>query len=177
MISLKFDDGELRALNMRRLEKGFAKAAKRASATSARDMRAATVKQVRKKLAIKVKPLKKAIHVRKNRARVLDDMEWGVDIAGDAMRVSNFRHRQNKKGVKATIRKGKSVLFKSAFVARMKSGRTGVFVRRGAARLPLWEPLATRPVDVLRDEAGKAAIATKGRRSFTRTLERLLDAE
>ena len=107
----------------------------------------------------------------------MDDMEWGVGVGNDVMRASNYAYTKNRKGVSVKIRKGSKTLFKGAFIARMKSGKKGVFRRRGKERLPIFEPLAKRPIDALSNEADQLGIALRGRRTFVKEFKRLLDRE
>ena len=66
---------------------------------------------------------------------------------------------------------------KSAFVAAMRSGHRGVFVRRGAKRLPIRELLGSRPVDALLHEGEVDGVLRRGRESFAKTYRRVLPLE
>jgi len=62
----------------------------------------------------------------------------GIEISSRRFGLITFGARQTKKGV--TYKKGrKRVLIRSAFLATMNSGHTGVFKRRTSARLPIVE--------------------------------------
>ena len=55
--------------------------------------------------------------------------------------------RQVRKGVAATIKSRKVV--KGAFIATMKNGKTGVFIREGKGRLPIRMVYSSRAIDVM----------------------------
>jgi len=71
----------------------------------------------------------------------------------------------------------KRTLVRSAFIATMSSGHTGVFTRRGPERLPIRELLGSRPVDALLHEGEAEAVAERGARSLRDTFGRLLPVE
>lgn len=150
---------------------------RRASATSVRDMRSEASKRVRVRKRLKARDVKKALVPRKNTGRTLDSMSWGVDVRGTTTRLSDYPHRQIRRGVSATVNKGQRTLIKGAFVATLKSGHKGVFVRRGAKRFPIQELIASRPVDALLHSGEAERVAERGRSSFFATLDRLMKAE
>ena len=150
--------------------------ARKASRTSLRDMRSEAVKIVRESKRLKARAVRKAIVSRKNRGRGLDDMEWGVDIRGGKTRLIDYPARQTKKGVSVEINRGQRVLIRGAFIT-VVGGHKGVFKRKGAARLPIRELLATRALDVLNNRRASRAVTRRGRKSFTKTFDRLFPLE
>lgn len=177
MIDLDIDPAELAALSPRRLERAITAAMRKAASTSVRDMRSEASKRVRGSKRIKAKEVRKALVPRRNRGKRMDDMEFGVDVRGDAVRLGAYPHRQTKKGVSVEIDRGKRVLIRSAFMATMKSGHKGVYLRRGAKRLPIKELLAARPIEVLKQSGHGDGVLRRGRGSFAATLDRLLPME
>lgn len=177
MIDLKISSSELKALSSKRLTRAITTAMRKAASTSVRDMRSEASKRVRASKRIKAKEVRKALVPRRNKGRRIDDMEFGVDVRGDAIRLSAYPHRQTKKGVSVEIDRGKRVLIKSAFMATMASGRRGVYLRRGARRLPIKDLLAARPIEVLKQSEQGEGVIKRGRWSFAATFDRLLPME
>ena len=183
----EFSKEELAALKASRIKPGISRAMKRAAATSIRTMKSEASKRIRKRKRIKVKAVNKAIKVDYNKGREIEDMNWGLRIRGDTFRLVDYPHRQIKKGVSASVNKGKRTVVKGAFIATMPKPRkkgggfgkahVGVFKRVGPARLKIRELLASRPVDALLHEGEADAISAKGRGSFFDTMDRLLAAE
>lgn len=182
-VAITFSQADIRALRASHLKPAITRAMRKASSTSARDMRSEASKRVRARKRLKARDVKKALKVRRNTGRTLDDMQWGVDVRGTTTRLVDYPHRQIKRGVSVTVNRGKRTLLKGAFIATMpnpkpgRKGHTGIFLRRGRARNPIYEILGSRPVDALLHAGEAEGVAERGRSSFMRTAERLLKAE
>lgn len=176
MLTIKVDDTGLAGL--RNLRRAVVKATRKAMSTSARDMRSTASKRVRARKRLRVKLVNRALVTR--RARVTTQGiqgEWGVDVRADPVRLSDYPHRQLKKGVSAAVNKGKRSRIQGAFVATMGTGHKGVFVRKGKSRLQIRELLASRPADALLHKGEAEAVQKRGRESFVRTFGRVLPLE
>ncbi|MCP4448255.1 MAG: hypothetical protein GY811_23390 [Myxococcales bacterium] len=181
MINASFQPGELRAISGARYEEGFAKAISRARSTSARDMKSEASKRIRARKTIRVKATNEAMSVT-IKGRTLADMEWGVKVRGDTTRLIDYRPRPVIKGVSVSVNKGTRTLLEGAFIARMphprgknKKGHLGVFMRRGRSRNPIYELVASRPIDALNHEGEAEGVMTRGRVSFIKTMRRVID--
>jgi hypothetical protein len=87
----------------------------------------AASRQIRDRYKIRAKDLKPAIKVHKaNRT----NLEAAVMAVGRPLPIYAFGARQTKRGVSVNVM-GKRQVIRSAFVATMKSGHTGVFARGG----------------------------------------------
>lgn len=84
-------------------------------------------------------------------SQTLDTLAWSLRVSGKGVKLIDYGARQTKKGVRVKVNVGSSKVVKSAFIATMKSGHTGVFVRTGPGRLPLKELFSSTPADVFRD--------------------------
>lgn len=162
-----------------RAAKAIARALRKAASTSLRDMRSEARKRVRARKRLKAKVVRKALNLRRPPRPSRGDMgmEWGVDVSGKAVRASAYPHRQTRRGVSVAVNKGKRSLLRSAFIRTLSSGHRGVFLRRGPRRFPIFEPLASRPVDALLHEGEADGVAERGHRSFEATFERVLPME
>ncbi len=177
MLKITVDDRGLKGLKT--LRRAVVKATRKAVGTSARDMRSTAGKRVRARKRLKVKTVKKALVTR--RAKVSTQGisgEWGVDVRSDKVFLADYPHRRLiKGGVSYSVNKGQRSRIKGAFVATMKSGHKGVFVREGKKRLGIREFLASRPADALLHRGEAEAVQERGRESFERTFTRVLPME
>lgn len=147
----------------------------KAGSTALRDMRSEARKRIRLRKAIKASKIGRVLKLTRPTSKIVPGInsEWRLDVLGGVTRISDYSYRQTREGVAVSINKGKKSVLKSAFVATMRSGHKGVFVRRGPARLPILEPLASRPVDALLHPGEAEGVAERGARSFRATFERL----
>ena len=176
-LTAEIDSKQLHRIKKMVSAKVFAKAIKRAGSTSLRDMRSEASKRIRKRKRLKVKQVKRALHIRKPSGFELRNIRWSLDISGERTRLSDYPHRQIRRGVSVSVNKGKRTIISGAFVATLRSGHEGVFIRRGPRRLPIRELLGSRPVDALLHEGEAAGVAQRGADSFGKTAIRLLDIE
>lgn len=177
-IKASFDKKQLSALKPSKLKRGMSKTLRKASATSLRDMKSEASKRIRKRKRLKVKAVKAATVPVKNTGRALDDMKWGIRMRGAPVKLSAYPHRALRRGgVSVAVNKGKRTVLKKAFMATTRSGHKGVFRRLSKRRLPIREPLASRPADALLHKGEAEGVRERGRVSFLKTVERLLAAE
>lgn len=178
------------------LDRAIARACNKAGATALRDMRSEASKRIRARKRIKARDIAKALRLRKP-SRSLIEGEWAVDVSGVAVPLIAYPHREiagtgtqgrsrrtgkftsgvRGGGVQVEVNRGKRTLLKEAFIARMKSGHEGIFMRRGPKSLPINELLGSRPVDALLHAGEAEAVAARGARSLGATFERLLPLE
>jgi hypothetical protein len=172
-----WDRKGLAGLKTPRMTRAIARALGKAGSTALRDMRSEASKRIRQRKRLKSGIVAKALRMRRPRKATIDGAEWAVDVSGKPVPLSAYPHRQTRKGVSVEVNRGKRTLIQSAFVATMRSGHEGVFVRRGAKRLPIKELLGSRPVDALLHEGEAEAVSARGARSFSATFERVLPLE
>ena len=177
-LQIDIDRKQLRALDPRRLERSMLKAMRRAGSTALRDMRSEASKRVRRRKRIKAKAVREALIIRRPKGKqTLDSLDWRIDVRHRPVRVSDYPHRQTRRGVSVAINRGKRTVIKGAFVATMRSGHRGVFVRRGARRLPIDEVFASRVVDALLHRGEADGVLERGRKSLVDGYHRLLRIE
>lgn len=177
IIDTEIDTRGVEALRADRVSRAATKAARKASSTSLRDMRSEAKKRVRARKKLKAKTINRVLDLRRAKQKTIDGMTWGLDIRGKRVGAIEYPHRKTKKGVVVEVNKGKRTLIKSAFLATMKSGHEGIWIRQGSARLPIAEVLASRPVDALLHAGEAEGVAERGRASFSATFDRLLPIE
>jgi hypothetical protein len=176
-ISVTIDLKEIQALSAQKLSPAIVRALRKAGSTALRDMRAELSKRVRERKRIKAGTIRRALRVRRARGSRIEDMEWAIDVAGDAVRVTEYPHRQTKRGVSVEINRGQRSLIRGGFVATMPSGHKGVFVRPGRQRLPIDEQFASRVVDAISHEGEIAGIHRRGQETFQRVFRGVLPME
>lgn len=164
-------------LRPKSVEAAATRAMRKAGSTALRDMRSEASKRVRARKAIKAGAVGASFILRRPKGSKLTRMVWAVDVMHKVQRVSDYRYRQTKKGVSVAINKGKRSFIESAFVATMKSGHRGVFVRKGKGRLPIVEPLASRVVDALLHKGEAEAVLERGQRVLNDGFARLFPLE
>lgn len=176
MIKISISASELNALRAQRITPAITRAVRRAAGNSVREMRTEASKIIRSRKALKLKHVRKALVPRKATGRGIDQ-SWGLDVSGKRTRLGDYPHKQLSAGTRVEVNRGSKALLRSAFVATLRSGHQGVFIRRGARRLPIKELMSSRPVDVLRESGESERVAVRGARSFFKNLDRLLKAE
>ena len=162
---------------MRRSKAKIAAAARKAGSTALRDMRAEATKRIRKRKKLKAREIRKALILRRAKGSNIESMEWAVDVTGKRVPLSAYPHRQTKAGVSVQVNQGKRSVIRSAFVATMRSGHRGIFIRRGSARLPIVERFGSRPSDALRHAGEAEGVAARGSASFRKRFAALMKAK
>lgn len=173
----QLDTSEIHALQSRRLASAAVRAMKKAGSTALRDMKSEASKSVREQKRIKAKQINRAMRLVRPRGSRIEDMEWSLQVADLKMRVADYPHRQTRRGVSAQINRGSRSLIRGAFVATMRSGHRGVFVRRGRRRLPIEEMFSSRVIDVIGSEKKIQRVHRRGVDAFNATWRRMFDAE
>lgn len=192
-ISAKADIPDLRGL----ATGAVLRALRKAGSTAQRDMRAQARKQISQRKRLKRRAVTEALRLR-TRGRSVDTISWSLDVADTAARVSDYPHRQTKRGVSVEINRGQRTMLAGAFKATMKSGHKGVFERvergvqmagavslgavpasggRRVGRLPIRERLASRVLDAMSHQGEAAAVLERGQKSFADTFVRVLPLE
>jgi len=176
-ISIRVSTTELRELLTHGCPAAILRAARKAGSTALRDMRAEASKRIRARKRIRVSATRRVLDIRTAKGSTLESLEWALRVRGGSVPLSAYPHRQVKSGVSVEVNVGERKILKSAFVATMRSGHEGIFLRRGSKRLPIAERMSSRPVDVLLNEGEADALATRGQVAFGATFMRLLPIE
>lgn len=177
MITIEWDSRERAALRPGRLLPAIARAVRKAGATALRDMKSEASKRIRARKRLKASIVNRALRTRRPSGRDLDGGVWALDVRGDRVPLSAYPHRQIRRGVSVQVNRGQRSMAEGAFVATMKSGHRGVYMRKEGARLPIRELMGSRPVDALLHKGEAEAVQERGRASFVKTFERVLPLE
>lgn len=155
------------------------RAARKAGSSAIRVVRVESTRAVRARKQIRVRAVRSALTVSRGPApgASLEKLEWKMFAKDVGTRISDYPYRQVRAGVRVGINKGEKSLIKSAFVATMKSGHTGVFKREGTARLGIKELFTTRVADIFRDSGMMPKVEARATAEFSSTFNRVLPME
>lgn len=159
-------------------QRAVARAAKKAGRDALRALRAEAKRALRERTRIRAGYLAaSALPLRYAKARTIEGMSWVMDVSGREVPLGEYPRRQTRKGVSVEIRKGSRVLLESAFLARRKAGRQGVFLRPGRERYPMGHRLGMNVVDAMSDGVVPERALERGRLVFESAFGRLLKME
>ncbi len=168
-LKVKFDDRKLIA-SLDSFVANQTKAVARALNKTAEQARTEASRAVRDEgYGIKASAIKKSFSIQRATANTL---LVTLRATGAPIALINYGAKQIGSGVSVNVKTGRKVL-KHAFVAKMKSGHTGVFVRaggRGSKRLPIKELLGPSIPTALGNDVVEKAIMAKIREKFPQIL-------
>lgn len=157
--------------------RGTARALKRAGSEAIRGMRAEANRQIRSKKRFKVAFLNKAMKLNYPQGSEISELAWRMDVSGAAVPLSAFTVKQTASGVTAMLGPGKTTKLKSAFLATMDSGHTGVFFRTSKSRLPIDQAFTTGPAAVIQAPGILEAVQDRAGAVFNTAFARLIKLE
>jgi hypothetical protein len=176
-IAFEWDSRDLAVWRKRSLESALERALSKSGSDAVRALKAESNRRVRTKKRFKVAFLNKSLPVTYPTSKEISRLAWRMDVSGALVPVAAFPHRQTKKGVSVAINVSSRKTIRSAFIATMRSGHEGVFVRRGKKHLPIREAFTTRVSDVFMDSGFIPIVQTKAQGVFAQAFERLLKIE
>ncbi len=178
-LTLQWDRSQLGILRERGLERALTRALSKAGGDAIRAISAASTRAIRGRKRVKAKRVRDAFSLRFPRgAKHIDDLAWALQVRRVPIPLGDYPRTQTKKGVTVAVNKGeKRALIKSAFLATMKSGHTGVFVREGKKRLPIRELFSSTVLDVFNDSGMVPGVLAQGQAKFSSSFARLLPLE
>lgn len=191
-LTFEWDRSQIQPLRDRGLERALLSSLRKSGGDAIRAMRAASNRSIRFRKNMKAGAVSKGLVLRMPRStRSIEDLEWRVDVSGSPFPLSAYparqvgarvRGRKGRKevsagGVRVSVNKGRASFVQGAFIAKLKSGHRGIFVRRGLKRLPIDELFSTRISDVFRDNGMIPAVFARGSTVFSASMGRLLPLE
>lgn len=175
--AIEWDFRDLRK-GAREFQKRVRRATMRAGAEAIRKTKTEVARRVRARKAIKAATIKKGLVLRfPPPGTDTAAAEWRINVSTRPIPMGAYPIRQTRTGVTVQINRGASKLVRGAFIATMKSGHRGVFMRRGKARLPLKELYSSRISDVVRDTGFLPEVEAFARVKFQSAFRRLLQLE
>lgn len=170
MITFEWDSREVQAAHGAVEPLRLFRALKRSGADAIRSMRAESKRQIRSSVRLRSRYLtNEAFPLNMPRARSsIGGLVWTMRVSGAPVPLSEYPHRANKKGVRVQVKRGSFVLIKSAFLARRKTGKVGVFLRPTEARYPMGHRLGLRVSDTFADGRLSTALHAYGQAQFAK---------
>lgn len=150
------------------------RAALRAGSDAIRAGRAESVRKVRERRAMKAGAVRDAITLQYPTSGEGGALLWSINVSSAPARVADYPYRQTRQGVSVQIKTSGRSVIRGAFVATMRSGHKGVFLREGKARLPITEVFTTRVSDVFRDPGFVDGVLERTKAVFRSSYERNL---
>ena len=164
MLEIKFDDEKLKQVQrvLRDFPKALPKVMSRGLNRTAISARTQISRSLAKRIGLKIKDVRGMLALQR---ASYSNWRSAVRISGKRFGLIKFGARQTKKGV--TYKKGrKRILIRHAFVATMKTGHRGVFMRKGPGRLPIKElrgPSLSQVYKGSREEVNRIQIESAAR--------------
>lgn len=161
MVEIKFDEAKLRNVQrmLRDIPRALPRVMSRAINKTATSAKTDIARRIAGQVSLKVSTIKKNITLRRATYRV-----WQAVLGIWTKRIPliNFSARQTAEGISYSISKAEGrKTIKSAFIATMSSGHTGVFKRTGPGRLPIIELKGPSVGEVFRGAPGLARTAER----------------
>ncbi len=176
-ITFEWDSRHLSVWRGGGVERALASALSKAGSGAVRAMKAESSRLVRERKRMRVAFVNRALPLTFPSSKEIGRLAWRMDVSGALVPVSAFPLRQTRKGISVAINTRARSFIRSAFVATMRSGHKGVFLRKAKARLPIREAFTTRVVDVFRDEDMVPSAFGRAESVFGRDFARLLPLE
>lgn len=151
-ITFQWDKSAVGAWKGRKMEKAVVRALKKAGSDAIRATRAESKRGVRTRTRIRAGYLAdRALPLQYARGDRLEGLVWAVHVSGQSVPLGEYPRRQTKRGVSVEVQRGRRALIESAFLARSRTGRLGVFLRPTTARYPMGHRLGLSVADSMAD--------------------------
>jgi hypothetical protein len=184
MLSLSVDDRGF-WIWQDRVRLAAEKSLQMAGASALRAMRAEANRAVRERKRIKLAAIGSLISLQYPHGKGPEQV-WKMRVKSQLTPVAAYPHRQTRAGVRAEITVGRTTTIRGSFVARMRTGHRGVFLRHGTPRPALSgrykgkmrqairEVWTTKLVDVFQDQGFTDRLFARAREEFVSTYQRVL---
>lgn len=176
-LSFEWDSKDVEFWRGQRVEKAVARALSKAGRDALRSMKTLGAGAVRSRKQIKLNQVNKSLKTVPPKTTDIEGMEWKLEVTDRPTPLIAFPARQTRKGVVVTVNRGAPKLVAGAFIATMRTGHRGVFVRLGAARLPIKELYTSRVTDVFQDKEVSSLVLEAGSGILRQSFARLLPLE
>lgn len=159
------------------IKRATLRALRKAGTIALREMKKEGKAEVRSRKKLKVSRINRALSTSKKLGNTFESLEWRLEIAPQKTPLIDYPNAQTKDGIRVTINAGKRVSLRGAFVATMKSGHRGIFVRDGKSRLPIHELYSTRVFDVFKNPEVIPAVTREAMSELTKSFALRLPIE
>lgn len=156
------------------VERSMVQAAGKAGTSALRAMRAELNRVVRERKRIKLKAIRRVVRVRRRKSKSLRDLRWTMRVRAKRIPLHGYPHRRVKAGISVEINRGQRSLVRGGFLATMRSGHRGIFLRRGKKRLPIDEQFGSTVVHAVSRRVDQRRILRAGQKTFEKRFRALV---
>lgn len=107
----------------------------------------------------------------------LNSLAWRMDVSGREVPLGEYPRRQTRKGVSVEVQRGSRAVIESAFLAKGRASREGVFLRPTTKRYPMGHRLGPSVADSMVDGRVADAALLRGVGVLWSAFYRLLPLE
>lgn len=180
-LEFSWDSRDLDIWRGGKVEFALARAIRLAGNQAARGMKKDSIQRIQAKKIIRSDDVANGLPLIFPGTRTeIKEMYWRMNVSGKPVPLGRFPVIDTrKKGVLVRVNvSGGTKRLRQAFVATLRSGHRGVFMRKGKARLPIRELFTSRLSDTMKDDgvipAVQAAAYDRMQTAFERGLKREL---
>jgi hypothetical protein len=162
----------------RRVMQAVIRAMKKAGGDAIRAVRAASKRSVRERVRLRAGYLaSKSLPLAFPQGRSLEELAWSMGVSGKEVPLGEYPARQTRKGVSVEVQRGRRAVIESAFLAKGRASRPGVFLRPTAKRYPMGHRLGPSVADSMADGRIPRAALDRGAEVMESAFYRLLKLE
>lgn len=177
-IVLQWTSGGIENFTERRVMAAVVRAMRKAGGDGIRAVRAASKRGVRERVRLRANYLAdKALPLSFPSGTDLNSLAWRMDVSGRAVPLGEYPRRQTRKGVSVEVQRGRRALIESAFLAKGRASREGVFLRPTEHRYPMGHRLGPSVADSMADGRVADAALLRGVGVMWSAFYRLLPLE
>lgn len=164
--------------NERRVMQAVVRAMRKAGGDAIRSVRASSKRGVRERVRLRASYLAdRAMPLAFPVGRSLDDLAWRMDVSGREVPLGEYPARQTRKGVSVEVQRGRRAVIDSAFLAKGRARRPGVFLRPTEKRYPMGHRLGPSVADSMADGRVPRGALDRGAEVMESAFYRLLKLE
>lgn len=164
--------------NERRVMQAVVRAMRKAGGDAIRAVRAQAKRTTRERMRLRASYLAdKALPLSFPTGRRLEDLAWRMSVSGKEVPLGEYPARQTRKGVSVEVQRGRRAVIDSAFLAKGRAKRPGVFLRPTEKRYPMGHRLGPSVADSMADGRIPRGALDRGAQVMESAFYRLLKLE
>lgn len=168
----------IEAFERRRVRLAVVRAMKKAGGDAIRAVRAQAKRGTRERVRLRAGYLAdKAFPLAFPSGTSLESLAWRMDVSGREVPLGEYPRRQVKRGVSVEVQRGRRAVIESAFLAKGRASREGVFLRPTEKRYPMGHRLGPSVADSMADGRVPGAALERGAQVLESAFYRLLKLE
>ncbi len=180
MITFEWDSRDLSVWRGRKVDQALTRALRLAGNAALRSVQDESTEGVKKRKFLRESDVRKGLVLDFPTGRTeISSLQWTERVSGELVPLAKFPFTSTPQGVRVNVNRagGARKLIPSAFVATMANGHTGIFVRKGKARLPIKELFSSKLSDTMQDNGLIPSIYEVAQVKLQKTFDRGLERE